>query len=160
MGSCNVFRYCNNNSGRYSDHDGYEPEEAYLDDNPKDDLMPKAGGMVISPSQYAMQQGNSFGSQSGFRSSYGSAGPGKEWHHIVEQWQARDGLISPQLIYNSYNTIALDTSLHREVSKYYSSKHEFTGELTIRKWVAQFPYDVQYAYGLRVIDQIMEKYKE
>jgi len=38
----------------------------------------------------------------------GKAGEGKEWHHIVEQNQVGKNGITPQQIYNTKNTVALD----------------------------------------------------
>ena len=79
------------------------------------------------------------------------------WHHIVEQWQAKFGRFANELIYNTYNTIRLPTDVHQEISRYYSSKHSFTGDLTFRQWVAQFPYDVQFSHGVSVMNQVIRE---
>lgn len=155
--NCNIYRYCNNTPCRYVDNTGYDLEETCVDDNPKDDLMPDGGGMVQSPSQHALQNGSSFKSQGQFRGKYGSAGKGMNWHHIVEQWQAKFGRFANELIYNTYNTIRLPTDVHQEISRYYSSKHSFTGDLTFRQWVAQFPYDVQFSHGVSVMNQVIRE---
>ena len=61
-----------------------------------------------------------------------------------------------QRIY-TYNTIRLPTDVHQEISRYYSSKHSFTGDLTFRQWVAQFPYDVQFSHGVSVMNQVIRE---
>ena len=121
--------------------------------------MPKVGGMVVSPSQYAMQNGTSYGSQSSFRAHNGSAGVGKQWHHIVEQRLALQGQMPRELIYNTFNTIAIDTQVHIDISAYYSSPQSFTGGLTFRAWLTPYSYDYQFSMGLLVMNQVMEKYR-
>jgi hypothetical protein len=51
----------------------------------------------------------------------GSAGKGREWHHIVEQSQIEKSGFSEYLINNTHNIINVDARTHRLISGYYSS---------------------------------------
>lgn len=81
----------------------------------------------------------------------GSAGPGKEWHHIVEQSQiVKSGFPSNQ-IHNTRNVIAVDKAQHSVVSSYYSSKRAFTQNLRVRNWLAGKSYEEQYQFGMEIL---------
>ena len=75
-----------------------------------------------------------------------------EVHHIVEQCQtSKSGFDSTQIQSNG-NKIALDYSLHRQISGFYSSKPEFTDGLRVRDWLAGQSYAEQTAFGWKVIN--------
>ncbi|XWU86951.1 hypothetical protein ACN6A1_04600 [Myxococcus virescens] len=63
-----------------------------------------------------------WGSFSGLKSALGSAGPGKNWHHIVEQTPGNVERFGPHVLHNTENVIAIDEGIHRQISAYYSSK--------------------------------------
>lgn len=85
----------------------------------------------------------------------GPAGPGKQWHHIVEQRLAKNGRFPPEWIYNTDNMIALLDDVHQCVSDAMSTKRE--GELyVLRKIVEQLPYGDQYNFNLELIVTCME----
>ena len=47
----------------------------------------------------------------------GSAGQGREWHHIVEQTPGNTERFGGQALHNTENVIALDKALHTNVSR-------------------------------------------
>ncbi|HYO52438.1 hypothetical protein [Archangium sp.] len=98
-----------------------------------------------------------WGSYSGFKSAMGSAGLGKEWHHIVEQTPGNVKRFGGEALHNTENIAALDKTLHSNVSRLYSSiRYDITGSstLTIRKWLSSQSYEAQRAFGLRAIKNI------
>jgi hypothetical protein len=98
-----------------------------------------------------------WGSFGGFKSAMGLAGPGKEWHHIVEQTPGNVKRFGGEALHNTENVIALDKALHTDVSRLYSSiKYNITGSfrLTVREWLRGQSYEAQRAFGLLAIDNI------
>uniref|UniRef100_UPI0030B80C9E SitA5 family polymorphic toxin n=1 Tax=Corallococcus exiguus TaxID=83462 RepID=UPI0030B80C9E len=98
-----------------------------------------------------------WGSFSGFKKAQGPAGPGKEWHHIVEQTPGNVQRFGPQALHNTENVIPLDKGLHARVSQLYSSiRRNLTGSggLTVRQWLSTRPYEAQRDFGLRAIDNV------
>ncbi|MCR5105749.1 MAG: hypothetical protein K6B68_15045 [Eubacterium sp.] len=89
----------------------------------------------------------------------GDPGKGKEWHHIVEQCQAkakRSGFDISEINKVS-NVKATPKDVHKEISRYYSSKQDFTGNLTFRDWLNGKSYDEQYKYGIETWEREMKK---
>ncbi|AKF82587.1 hypothetical protein MFUL124B02_28905 [Myxococcus fulvus 124B02] len=101
--------------------------------------------------------GKSWGSFSGFKSALGAAGPGKQWHHIVEQTPGNVERFGPHSLHNTQNVIPLDAAIHKEVSRIYSSiRPGITNSrtLTVRRWLSAQSYEAQRAFGLRTIDNV------
>jgi RHS repeat-associated protein len=107
---------------------------------------------TIQGLRFADEGAEGFGSMSSFRRAYGSAGPDAQWHHIVEQNPTNLGQFGAESIHNTSNIIALDETIHRQVSGYYSSIQPFTGGQTVRQWVSAQPFDAQHQFGLDVLD--------
>lgn len=98
-----------------------------------------------------------WGSFSGFRSAMGPAGPGKQWHHIVERTPGNVKRFGGEALHNTENITALGEGLHADVSAFYSSIREgITGSssLTIRQWLSTQSYEAQYQFGLKAIENI------
>ncbi len=98
-----------------------------------------------------------WGSFSGFKSAMGPAGPGKQWHHIVEQTPSNVKRFGGEALHNTENITALNEGLHTDVSAFYSSIREgITGSntLTIRQWLGTQSYEAQRQFGLKVIENI------
>lgn len=98
-----------------------------------------------------------WGSFSGFKSAKGPAGPGKEWHHTVEQTPGNVKRFGGEALQNTENISALDKATHTEVSRLYSSiRFDITGSstLTVRKWLSSQSYEAQRAFGLLAIKNI------
>jgi hypothetical protein len=90
-----------------------------------------------------------FKSFNAFKSTYGNAAEGTQWHHIVEQSQV--WRFGAEAIHNVDNVIMVSTDLHRSISGFYSSKQWWTAGLTVREWVQMMPYEQQHQYGLDVM---------
>lgn len=95
--------------------------------------------------------GARFSSYSALKKSMGSAGVGKEWHHIVEQCQAAKSGFSTYWINNSNNVIQLSKSVHTKISKYYNSRQSFTHGLKFRDWLAGKDFKTQYEWGIKIL---------
>ncbi|MBZ4416300.1 hypothetical protein [Myxococcus sp. RHSTA-1-4] len=94
---------------------------------------------------------------SGFTKAMGKAGPGKEWHHIVEQTPGNVQRFGPEAIHNTENVIPLDKGLHTRVSAFYSSIREGitrSPRLTVRQWLSTQSYEAQRDFGLLAIENI------
>ncbi|RKH45026.1 SitA5 family polymorphic toxin [Corallococcus sicarius] len=101
-----------------------------------------------------------WGSFSGFKKALGPAGPGREWHHIVEQTPGNAKRFGPQALHNTENIIPLDKDQHTKVSSLYSSvrydiTHSFTQ--TVRQWLSTQSYEVQREFGLLAIENVKKR---
>jgi len=98
-----------------------------------------------------------WGSYSGFKRAMGSAGTGKEWHHIVEQTPGNVNRFGAQALQNTENIVPMDKGTHTRISALYSSiQRDITGSntLTIRQWLRTQPYNAQREFGLIAIDKV------
>jgi len=97
-----------------------------------------------------------FKSFSSFKRAMGPAGPGKAWHHIVEQGGNNVTKFGANRIHNISNIIKLPHgkgSIHTKISGYYSSKQPFTNGQTVRQWLGSQSYQQQYDFGIRTLKQ-------
>lgn len=90
-------------------------------------------------------------SHRGLTKALGSAGKGKQWHHIVEQTPGNVARFGPEAIHNTENVIPLNEGTHRAISSYYSSTRSFTGGRTIREWLSTQSYEAQRAFGVQTL---------
>jgi hypothetical protein len=84
---------------------------------------------------------------------YGSAGDGKEYHHIVEQGGANEDNFTAEELHSTKNIVPLPDPIHDLVSAEYSKEYEKTG-ITVRQWLQTQPFDKQYEYGLDVLTKL------
>nr|WP_242592639.1 hypothetical protein [Corallococcus exiguus] len=113
----------------------------------------------LSPGAVAMSTrgtGSSSGlkawkSFSGFKKAMGPAGPGKQWHHIVEQTPGNAQRFGPEALHSTENVIAVDARIHERLSAFYSSKQPFAGRGTVREWLRGQSYAQQREFGLRML---------
>ena len=84
---------------------------------------------------------------------YGSAGDGKEYHHIVEQGGANEDNIPAQELHSTENIIPLPGPIHDLVSAEYSKEHDESG-ITVRQWLQTQSFEKQYEYGLDVLRKL------
>jgi hypothetical protein len=87
----------------------------------------------------------------------GSAGKGKQWHHIVEQTPGNMKRFGGEALHNTENVTALNKALHTRVSAFYSSKSwKVTGSqsLTVRDWIGTQSYEAQREFGLLAIENV------
>ena len=97
--------------------------------------------------------GTGYSSMSAFKRANGSAGEGYEWHHIVEQSQIKKSGFSPEEIHNTNNVTRIETSVHREVSRYYSTKQGDLGGLTPRDYLRGRSYEFQFDFGKDILNR-------
>lgn len=93
---------------------------------------------------------SSFGA---FKRALGPAGPGRQWHHVVEQTPGNVSRFGTQNVHNTRNLVPLERSVHRRISAFYSSKQPFSGGLTVRAWLRQQPLNAQRRFGERIMQQ-------
>ncbi|PTL85490.1 hypothetical protein [Vitiosangium sp. GDMCC 1.1324] len=116
-----------------------------------------SGSPALSRGKLLPNGHRAWGSFSGFKSAMGPAGPGKEWHHIVEQTPGNVKRFGGEALHNTENVAALDEALHTEVGRLYSSiKYNITGSfgLTVRQWLSGQSYEAQRAFGLLAIENV------
>ncbi|MCP3141945.1 SitA5 family polymorphic toxin [Pyxidicoccus xibeiensis] len=110
------------------------------------------GAAGVSPAGF-----RSWGSFSGFKSALGPAGPGKQWHHIVEQTPGNVERFGPHALHNTENVIPLEEGLHTQISAFYSRKRFFitnSENLTVREWLSTQSFEAQRQFGLQAIENI------
>ncbi|NVJ15705.1 hypothetical protein [Myxococcus sp. AM010] len=110
------------------------------------------GAAGVSPAGF-----RSWGSFSGLKRALGAAGPGKQWHHIVEQTPGNVERFGSRALHNTENVIPLEEGLHTQVSAFYSRKIlRITGsrDLTVRQWLSTQSYEAQRAFGSQAIQNI------
>ena len=98
-----------------------------------------------------------WGSFGGFKSAMGKAGPGKEWHHIVEQTPGNAKRFGGEALHNTENVIALDEKLHDKVSAFYSGIRFVvtkSSNLTVRQWLGTQSYEAQREFGLLAMENV------
>jgi hypothetical protein len=98
-----------------------------------------------------------WGSYGGFKSAMGSAGQGKEWHHIVERTPGNVKRFGGEALHNTENITALDKTLHINVSRLYSSiRWRITGSyiMTVRHWLSTQSYEAQREFGLLALTNV------
>jgi len=85
----------------------------------------------------------------------GSAAPGHHWHHIVEQSQIAKSGFDRLIIHNTHNMMQLPVDVHRKVTGFFNSVPQVdlvnTGGLKFRDWLAGQSFEVQFQWGLDVI---------
>lgn len=94
--------------------------------------------------------GQGFQSFSAAKQALGPAGPGKQWHHIVEQGGNVERF-GAEAVHNTSNLVRVDTAVHRQISGFYSSKQPFTGGQTVRQWLRSQSFDKQMQFGLDTV---------
>lgn len=92
--------------------------------------------------------GQGFRSFSALYRTLGSEGPGRRWHHIVEQTRGNVRRFGAETIRNTQNVMKLDASVHRQISGFYSSKQPFTGGQTVRQWLSGQSLEQQMQFGV------------
>ena len=119
---------------------------------PSDFLPLNLGSSGVS--SYARGQG--YSSFNAFKAAQGNAGLDMEWHHIVKQSQTHKSGFMPEDIHSTGNIISIDATTHRKISAYYSSIQPFTQGLTIRNWLAGQDFEMQYKFGLQVLEMFLK----
>ena len=108
-------------------------------------------GVTTAATSITKGGGARFSSFNALKRSLGSAGRGKQWHHIVEQCQIGKSGFSKYWIQNSNNVINISNSVHSKVSAYYNSVHRFTNGMRFRDWLSGQSFKTQYEWGIKVL---------
>lgn len=108
-------------------------------------------GVATAATSITKGGGARFSSFNALKRSLGSAGKGKQWHHIVEQCQIGKSGFSKYWIQNSNNVINISNSVHSKVSAYYNSVHRFTNGMRFRDWLSGQSFKTQYEWGIKVL---------
>ena len=108
-------------------------------------------GVATAATSITKGGGARFSSFDALKRSLGSAGKGKQWHHIVEQCQIGKSGFSKYWIQNSNNVINISNSVHSKVSAYYNSVHRFTNGMRFRDWLSGQSFETQYEWGIKVL---------
>ena len=114
-------------------------------------------GVATAATSITKGGGARFSSFNALKRSLGSAGKGRQWHHIVEQCQlkaSRAGF-SKYWIHNSNNVINLTDDVHGLISNFYSSIPNpsvvNTGGMVFRDWITNMSFEQQYKWGIWVL---------
>ena len=110
-------------------------------------------GVATAATSITKGGGARFSSFNALKRSLGSAGRGKQWHHIVEQCQIGKSRFPKYWIQNSNNVINISNSVHSKISAHYSRKFAFTQGKTVRGWLAGQSFQKQYEYGIKILRQ-------
>ena len=158
----NMFAYCRNNPVCRIDVTGMADEDCYNDDGElltSDDIENRNGGGGVGRTSLNSSNGSGrgFSSFRTLKSFLGSAGEGKEWHHVVEQNQIHNSGFGVTEVQNTSNVVAIDASTHRQISALYSSIQPYTGGLTVRTWLAGQSFEFQYQFGMDQLALLMHR---
>jgi hypothetical protein len=114
--------------------------------------MSSKGGQVTSRAGALLSKTyRAFKSFKAFKRAMGSAGEGKNWHHIVEQHAGNLKRFGPEALHNTENVIKVEAEVHTEISAYYSSSPPEAGGMVVREWLRTQSYEQQRAFGLYVL---------
>lgn len=86
----------------------------------------------------------------------GSPGPGNVFDHVVEQSQAkptRSGFAVEE-INTPFNMNPVSAQTNQIKANYYSSKQDFSGNVTVRNWLNGQPFADQYRFGMQILADI------
>lgn len=106
-------------------------------------VLRTAGGMAEEGAQ-------AYRSFSAFKRAEGAAGPGMQWHHVVEQTPGNVAQFGPGVIHNTDNLVRLDVATHRQISGFCSSKALGT-DMMVRQWLRIQSYEDQHAFAQQAL---------
>ena len=98
-----------------------------------------------------------FRSERELRNYLGPAGPGREWHHIVEKRLADKGIFPPEQIHSTDNIINLPVEVHRRVTARMSQVAPNADGRVLRSIVEEMSLEDQYNFGIRLIKEAYEE---
>jgi hypothetical protein len=87
------------------------------------------------------------------KAAIGAPGEGNVWHHIVEQSQQIKSGFSIQQINSADNIIAVEKTIHTQISGFYSSNVAGPGTELVRNWLAGQSFESQYEFGIQVLQK-------
>jgi len=84
---------------------------------------------------------------------YGAAGPGKEWHHMVEQGGDNETNFSPEQLHSTKNIIPLPGPVHDLVTAEYASEYDDSG-VSVREWLSGQSFEDQWNEGVKILRRL------
>ncbi len=90
------------------------------------------------------------------KTALGSPGEGNVYDHVVEQSQIGRSGFTPEQIHNPANLNPVSAQVNQLKANYYSSIQPGTEGMTVRNWLNGQSFADQYAYGMRVTQQILD----
>jgi RHS repeat-associated protein len=119
-------------------------------------MLPGVPGGAASVERAAIRHGDDivdagFDSFRALKRSWGAAGEGQVWHHIVEQ--SKGAQFGDRMINAPGNVIAVSREINEKLNAFYSSKQAFSGKLTVREWLKGKSWQEQYRLGLEWLDK-------
>ncbi|MBP3392298.1 MAG: RHS repeat-associated core domain-containing protein [Clostridia bacterium] len=114
-------------------------------------------GVATAATSITKGGGARFSTFKALKNSLGSAGKGRQWHHIVEQCQIKTSRagFSKYWVHNSNNVINITDDVHQLISNFYSSipnkQVVNTGGKVFRDWLIDMSFEQQYKWGIWVL---------
>ena len=81
---------------------------------------------------------------------YGAAGPGREWHHLVEQGGSNETKFSPEQLQSTNNIIPLPGPAHDLVTAEYAKEYDESG-VSVREWLSGQSFEAQRDEGIKIL---------
>ena len=99
-------------------------------------------------------QYQSFQNFRAFKYTIGRAGPGKHWHHIVEQGGRNATQFAGRILHNTDNVVAISARHHYQITAHYNRTIGMGG-IRIRDTVQRLNFSEQYQYGVDVMRSVV-----
>jgi hypothetical protein len=115
------------------------------------DLGPEV--VVVGGRSVGAAAAEGYRSFSAFKRAFGSAGAGRQWHHVVEQTDGNVAKFGAKVVHVGGNWLRIPEKAHSQLSAFYSSIQPFTNGQTVRQWLAGQSFNDQYKFGLRILSQ-------
>ena len=107
--------------------------------------------LQVSPTEEAFPTMDSFEKEA-LDKRFGKAGPGYEYHHIVEQG-AND--VPPEGLHSTRNIVRIPKLLHEEVTAEYARvSTKVYARATVRTFLRSLPYEERYRAGLETLRSV------
>jgi hypothetical protein len=108
-----------------------------------------------------LRGGVGYNSFDALKSALGSAGPGRVWHHIVEQCQGKctRSTFPSKMINNTKNVVAVPKEVNQRIADFYSRTVPGT-KMTLRDWLSKKSFKEQHEYGKKLLDKAMKEHEK
>ena len=109
-----------------------------------------------------MRQWQTFKTFNALKSALGPSGPGKVWHHIVEQCQGKctRAAFPSEMIHNTKNVVAVPKEVNQALNKFYSGTQPYTDGKTVRDWLNTMTFKEQMKFGKEQLERALKEYEE
>ena len=140
---------------------GYSVNQTGQVVDPFGDVVIDPTGAFSSALPSSKNTPQSFGSFEKLKAALGPAGPGKVWHHIVEQCQSNctRSAFPSNLINNTKNVAAVPKEVNQRLADLYARKIPGTN-MTVRDWLSKKSFKEKYEYGKQQLDKVLKEYEK